>query len=103
MRRCRRWRLPIWERTLADRGTVLVTGATGFLGRWSIKPLLARGYRVHACGSRSLPSHDLPQELAGATYSQVDLFDALQTEGCLEQVQPTHLLHFAWNAKPGRR
>jgi nucleoside-diphosphate-sugar epimerase len=93
--------MPTSERTLADRGTVLVTGATGFLGRWSVKPLLARGYRVHACGSRSLAAQELPEELAGATYSQVNLFDPQQVERCLADLRPSHLLHFAWNAKPG--
>ena len=86
---------------MADRGTVLITGAAGFLGRWAVKPLLARGYRVHACGSRSLAAGDLPEELAGATYSQVNLFDPQQVERCLADLRPSHLLHFAWNARPG--
>lgn len=93
--------MPILERILADRGTVLVTGATGFLGRWSVRPLLARGYRVHACGSRSLSAQELPEELAGAAYSRVNLFDQQQVESCLADLRPSHLLHFAWNAKPG--
>ena len=79
-----------------------MTGATGFLGRWSIAPLLKRGYKVHACGSRPLAAQDLPAELAGASYSQLDLFDPQQVERRLEETRPTHLLHFAWTAKPGR-
>jgi uncharacterized protein YbjT (DUF2867 family) len=27
---------------------VLVSGASGFIGRWSVPPLLKRGYEVHA-------------------------------------------------------
>ena len=34
-------------------------------------------------------------------WEQADLHDPLATEGLLERVAPTHLLHFAWYAEPG--
>lgn len=81
---------------------VLVTGSTGYIGRWSVPGLLARGYEVHAVGSR--PAGDgnpLPIELDGAAYHAADLFDAPAVATLIERVRPTHLLHFAWNATPG--
>jgi nucleoside-diphosphate-sugar epimerase len=63
---------------------VLVTGATGFVGRQALAPLAARGYEVHAVGRR-----------------EVDLLDPDATRRLVEELRPTHLLHFAWYAEPG--
>lgn len=79
---------------------VLVTGAGGFVGRWSIGPLLNRGYEVHAVLSGS-GQRRAPQELCEAALHFADLLDAEQTDAVLARVAPTHLLHFAWIATPG--
>ena len=63
---------------------MLVTGATGFVGRQALAPLAARGYEVHAVGRR-----------------EVDLLDPDATRRLVEELRPTHLLHFAWYAEPG--
>ena len=63
---------------------MLVTGATGFVGRQALAPLAARGYEVHAVGRRD-----------------VDLLDPDATARFVEDLRPTHLLHFAWYAEPG--
>jgi nucleoside-diphosphate-sugar epimerase len=74
---------------------VLVTGATGFIGRQTLQPLLKRGFEVHAVARR-----------AGSTDSvcwhTVDLADAVQIDALLTQLAPTHLLHGAWYAEHGR-
>ena len=67
------------------RGRVLVTGATGFVGRHAGSLLEERGYEVHAVGSRD-----------------ADLLDAQAAVSLVERVQPSHLLHFAWYAVPGK-
>jgi nucleoside-diphosphate-sugar epimerase len=47
---------------------VLVTGATGFIGRHCLKPLLERGYEVHAV------CHDRPVvESSSLTWHRADL------------------------------
>jgi nucleoside-diphosphate-sugar epimerase len=78
---------------------VLVTGAGGFIGRWSVAPLLAKGYEVHAVLSGGVPN--TPIELQGATLHVADLLDESRADALLERVMPTHLLHFAWIATPG--
>jgi nucleoside-diphosphate-sugar epimerase len=78
----------------------MVTGASGFIGRWSVPALLALGFEVHAVVSGS---HDapLPEELRGATVQRCDLLSKKAIDATIERIQPTHLLHFAWIAQPG--
>jgi nucleoside-diphosphate-sugar epimerase len=76
---------------------VLVTGAGGFIGRWSVAPLLAKGYEVHAVMSavRNIA------ELQGATVQVADLLEESDIDAVVKRVAPSHLLHFAWIATPG--
>jgi nucleoside-diphosphate-sugar epimerase len=78
----------------------LVTGSGGFIGRWSVQPLIGKGFEVHALLSGS-PRHDVPTELQGARLHFADLLEAGQIDALLERITPTHLLHFAWIATPG--
>lgn len=81
---------------------VLVTGASGFIGRWSVPPLLASGFQVHVVVSPHRPApRDIPEELRGADVHAADLLDPCTAERLLQLVKPTHLLHFAWIATPG--
>ena len=61
---------------------VLVSGAAGFIGRWSVPPLIAAGYEVHAV-SRT-PPRALPPQLRGAVLHGVDLLD----DGASEALEP---------------
>jgi len=78
---------------------VLVSGASGFIGRWSVPPLCAAGYEVHAVLSRT-SDRILPPQLAGVHLHVAELLDDSATDDLLETVKPTHLLHFAWIAAP---
>jgi nucleoside-diphosphate-sugar epimerase len=80
------------------RKRVLITGAGGFIGRWSVAPLLEKGYEVHAVLSGA---GAVPAELRGATLHVADLLQEPQIDALLARVVPTHLLHFAWIATPG--
>jgi len=75
---------------------VLVTGATGFIGRHSLSFLLEKGYEVHAVSSRILP-HKLPD----VHWHQADLLNHENISVLLAEIHPTHLLHFAWFTVPG--
>lgn len=77
---------------------VLVTGATGFIGRHSLPRLLESGYEVHAVGgqrSPEAPSRDI-------VWHRADLLEPDEVISLVAKVQPTHLLHFAWYAVPGK-
>lgn len=63
---------------------VLLTGASGFIGRQAIDLLQAKGYDVFPVTSQT-----------------ADLLDPAQRKTLIERVQPTHILHFAWIATPG--
>jgi nucleoside-diphosphate-sugar epimerase len=72
---------------------VLVTGASGFIGRHAVAPLLAAGLEVHAVGRTPIP---------GVTTHAVDLLDATARTALLRELRPTELLHFAWYAEHGK-
>jgi nucleoside-diphosphate-sugar epimerase len=74
---------------------VLVTGAAGFIGRHSLRPLLARGCEVHAV------TPDVTIESPQVTWHHADLLDSSAAAALMAAVRPTHLLHFAWNVRHG--
>lgn len=72
---------------------VLVTGATGFVGRGALAPLLAAGHEVHAVSTKHAPGG--PE---GVVWHRADL---LASADVVAEVAPQWLLHFAWDAEPG--
>ena len=78
--------------------SVVITGASGFIGRHAISLLQERGYDVHCITSGS-------KGLAGtgkAIWHQADLMDPVQCDQLFKEISPSHLLHFAWYTEPGR-
>lgn len=69
---------------------VLVTGATGLIGRELIAPLLNAGFDVHALTI----DEDMPD--CGIRWIKGNLFDSRSTEAILQEVKPEYLLNFAW-------
>jgi nucleoside-diphosphate-sugar epimerase len=74
---------------------VLVTGATGFIGRGTLAPLVERGYEVHAV------ARGAGQQAPGVQWHAGDLLAAGTAAEIIDAVRPTHLLHLAWEARPG--
>jgi len=74
---------------------VVVTGASGFVGREAIAPLLEIGATVHCLGRTR---GDLP---SAVEFHAVDLVDG-DSEPLLREIAPSHLLHMAWYAEPGK-
>lgn len=76
--------------------TVMLTGASGFIGHHCIPYLIKRGYEVHALTSRKNPQSD-----RRVTWHSIDLLNHDQVRLAIESICPTHLLHFAWYTAPG--
>ncbi len=76
---------------------VLVTGATGFVGRRALPALAGLGFEVHAAARGPAPA-DAP---AQTVWHATDLLDAAARRSLLGTVEATHLLHLAWYAEPG--
>lgn len=76
---------------------VLVTGASGFIGRHALKPLLDRGYEVHA-----ISNQQSPPLMAGVIWHKADLLAPGGAKAVIEAVKPSHLLHLAWYVVPGK-
>jgi nucleoside-diphosphate-sugar epimerase len=75
---------------------VLVTGATGFIGRHVVPLLADQGFEVHAVG---LHSTSWQQHMVVS--HQVELLDDEQRSTVLREVRPHRLLHLAWISTPG--
>ena len=76
---------------------VLVTGATGLIGRHALELLVERGFEVHAV-ARRVPTGTS----TGVAWHQVDLLDRTASAALLEEVGASHLLHLAWYTEHGR-
>lgn len=76
---------------------VLLTGATGFIGRHCLSSLLANGYEVHAVSCRPRP-----EDPSGVHWHQADLLNPARVSELMADVRPSHLLHLAWFAVPGK-
>jgi len=75
---------------------VLLTGASGFIGRHTIGELQARGYEIHAVGRH--PFKQPPVDLFQHT---IDLADDYRMRRVIRAIAPTHLMHLAWDVTPG--
>lgn len=69
---------------------VLITGASGFIGRALVPLLLSAGHEVHAIGRTEQP---------GTIHYQADLL-ASDAANAVRAIGATHLLHCAWYAVP---
>ncbi len=75
---------------------VLVTGATGFIGRHVVQVLSQRGYEVHAVGRRASPV------AADCGYShRSDLLVPGVAAQLIKDVAPEGLIHLAWEVGHG--
>jgi nucleoside-diphosphate-sugar epimerase len=73
---------------------VLLTGATGFIGRHALAPLAAAGHELHAVTTREEPRGE-----DRVTWHRADL---LRSADVVAEVAPELLLHLAWYVEPGR-
>jgi len=74
---------------------VLVTGATGFIGRHALPALVKRRFEVHAVSHRAAA-----QVEADVRWHRADLLEPAEIQRLAAEVEASHLLHFAWYAAP---
>ena len=72
-------------------GPVLLTGATGFIGRHLGRALVIRGFEVHAV-SRQAAEHS---PVSGAHWWRADLRDPESIRSIVDRIQPAWVFHFA--------
>ncbi len=80
---------------------IAVTGATGFLGRHAIAPLIKDGFEPHLLVRAAEPARALHGSNVGV--SIVDLMDPASVRRALGEAQAQTLLHFAWHDDPATR
>jgi nucleoside-diphosphate-sugar epimerase len=74
---------------------VLVTGASGLIGRHALAALRDRGYEVVAVSRTGGPRDD------GVRWERADLLDARDRDRVIAAAGATRLLHLAWVTEPG--
>lgn len=75
---------------------VLLTGATGFIGRHAVEQLVARGYEVVAVHARPRSEG---AEREGVRWLRGDLLAPGEAERVVREAKATHALHLAWYAE----
>lgn len=72
---------------------VLVTGLTGFTGRYLEAELVAHGFEVWGTGTTAQPGRE--------RYLPLDICDPRAVEACIDAVRPRHVAHLAGIAYVG--
>jgi len=74
---------------------VLVTGASGFVGRAAVAALRRRGFEVHAVARTPVA------ELEADAWHEADLLDPVAAGPLVRAAGASHLLHLAWTTEHG--
>ena len=77
---------------------VIITGASGLIGKEAIAPLTNLGYDIYALTIEDGKlGHSEAQKLGNDIHLiPCDLFDETQIKKVFDEIKPSHLLNFAW-------
>ena len=73
---------------------ILVTGASGYVGRQCLSHLQELGFEVHGIARE-------PQPASGVVMHGADILRGSDWRSLLNELRPTHLLHLAWTTAHG--
>src|SRR5258706_16214618 len=76
---------------------IVLTGASGFIGRQCLTPLLEKGYEVHAVARD--PAAGCEKDII---WHCQNFLDNERNRQLIEAVKPSHCLHLAWYTEPGK-
>lgn len=74
---------------------VLLTGATGLIGKETLPFLLEKGFDIYAVHRRNSKISTLSKNV---NFIEVDLFDKEAIDEILTKIKVQYLLHFAWSS-----
>lgn len=80
---------------------VLLTGASGFLGRYVLQHMHAAGIETVVLGRRP-PVYPAGHNTATSSWVEADLLATTDWDAVCQETQATHLLHLAWYAEHGQ-
>ena len=81
---------------------VLVTGATGLIGKYAIQPLLDLGFEVFFVSSKGeVEDANGKWKMENGKCIKANLLDFSDIKKIFSEVKPEYLLHFAWDTTPG--
>lgn len=72
---------------------ILITGATGFIGRYCLKLLKDSSFEIHAAARQEREDNEI-------FWHKCNLLDKGSAVRLIRLVRPSYLLHLAWNAEP---
>lgn len=75
---------------------VMVTGAAGFIGSYTLERLLKEGFEVHAVSTKDNEN----KNNGDVIWHKVDLLNFEEVETCIKQIAPEAIIHFAWHTNP---
>ena len=74
---------------------VIITGATGIIGKEALIPLLESGFEVYAIARNE------KKYTKNIKWIKADIFDCSEMKNVFENIKPEYLLHFAWYTGEG--
>jgi nucleoside-diphosphate-sugar epimerase len=77
--------------------SILLTGASGFVGHPLVRALAAHGFHVHAVALDRMEASS-----ADVTWHRADLLQPGSRQALLARLRPGHLLHAAWRVEHGK-